>query len=188
MDHGCVNQARTADCGFAVRDDIKFAASSSVARGRRALARAIERRVTHSEQPPRPRRKHAEKRRLQAAETRLAAVRGALLRGWTSSRRGYTSQVCSVQRSCRAGVQRRADASPRARSGPSRISQLLLLSPGLVSFGLGCWQLQRREWKMEQLEERKKQLAAEALPLRALAEGDVEWDKGGSGRRQVSIG
>lgn len=28
---------------------------------------------------------------------------------------------------------------------------------------------------MEQLEERKKQLAAEALPLRALAEGDVEW-------------
>jgi len=39
------------------------------------------------------------------------------------------------------------------------------------------WQLQRREWKLEQLEERRRQLGAPPLPLRSLAAGAApgEW-------------
>jgi len=45
---------------------------------------------------------------------------------------------------------------------------LLLLLPGGAAAGLGVWQLQRREWKEEQLAERARQLAAEPLPLKSV--------------------
>jgi len=38
------------------------------------------------------------------------------------------------------------------------------------------WQLQRREWKLEQLAERERQLAQPPLPLRTLSAGEAgEW-------------
>jgi hypothetical protein len=52
--------------------------------------------------------------------------------------------------------------------GTSRASQLLLLVPGAIAAGLGAWQLQRREWKVEQLAERTRQLAADPVPMAAL--------------------
>lgn len=57
---------------------------------------------------------------------------------------------------------------------PSRAKALLLLLPGGVAAGLGAWQLQRREWKEEQLAERARQLGAEPLPLRAVAGAGVQ--------------
>ena len=59
---------------------------------------------------------------------------------------------------------------------PSRAKALLLLLPGGVAAGLGVWQLQRREWKAQQLAERTRQLAAEPLPLSAAtASAAGEW-------------
>jgi hypothetical protein len=62
-----------------------------------------------------------------------------------------------------------APARSRGGEGPSRAKALLLLLPGCAAAGLGAWQLQRREWKAEQLAERAQQLAAEPLPLAAVA-------------------
>ena len=59
---------------------------------------------------------------------------------------------------------------------PSRAKALLLLLPGGVAAGLGVWQLQRREWKAEQLAERTRQLATRPLPLSAAtAAAAGEW-------------
>jgi hypothetical protein len=62
---------------------------------------------------------------------------------------------------------------PRARrrrsGGGSRLSALLLLVPSAVAAGLGVWQLQRREWKVEVLAARTRQLSADPLPLASLA-------------------
>lgn len=58
----------------------------------------------------------------------------------------------------------------------SRASVFALLLPCAAAAGLGVWQLQRREWKAEQLQQRAKQLAADPLPLAALAATPAgEW-------------
>jgi surfeit locus 1 family protein len=62
-----------------------------------------------------------------------------------------------------------SSAGAGASGSASRASQLLLLVPGAVAAGLGAWQLQRREWKVEQLAERTRQLAADPLPMEALS-------------------
>lgn len=56
----------------------------------------------------------------------------------------------------------------RSAQGGSRLSSALLLVPCAVAGGLGVWQLQRREWKQAQLQEREEQLSAPPLSLRAL--------------------
>ena len=41
--------------------------------------------------------------------------------------------------------------------------------PCAIAGGLGVWQLQRRDWKLAQLQEREEQLSAQPLSLKALA-------------------
>lgn len=56
------------------------------------------------------------------------------------------------------------------------LSNGLLFSPGAVCAALGVWQLQRRDWKIGQLDERRTRLAEPPLSLAALAtQPSVEW-------------
>ena len=66
----------------------------------------------------------------------------------------------------------------RHSTGVSRGSALLLLLPSGVAAALGVWQLQRREWKVEQLAERARELVAEPQRLTELAAAGAalpEW-------------
>lgn len=46
-----------------------------------------------------------------------------------------------------------------------RWSAVLLFIPGLATFGLGTWQLQRRQWKVELLDYRRNRLGDAVVPL-----------------------
>eukprot|EP00252_Welwitschia_mirabilis_P006617 TRINITY_DN17506_c0_g2_i1.p1 TRINITY_DN17506_c0_g2~~TRINITY_DN17506_c0_g2_i1.p1 ORF type:complete len:342 (+),score=45.15 TRINITY_DN17506_c0_g2_i1:189-1214(+) len=49
--------------------------------------------------------------------------------------------------------------------GRTRLSGVLLYIPGVLTFGLGTWQLFRRQEKIELLEHRQKQLEQDPVPL-----------------------
>lgn len=54
---------------------------------------------------------------------------------------------------------------------------MLLFIPGLSAFGLGSWQLMRRQWKVELLEHRRNRLRDDIVPL-DLALSSVHVDSG----------
>ena len=74
----------------------------------------------------------------------------------------------AAARACLAARHLSSSAAPVSQQA-SRASVLALLLPCAAAAGLGVWQLQRREWKVDQLQQRARQLAAEPLPLAALA-------------------
>lgn len=67
----------------------------------------------------------------------------------------------------------------RSGSGSRRTpwSAALLGIPSLVAAYLGNWQLERRQWKMRLLEERREQLLAEPIDLFAVDELPPEYSR-----------
>ena len=116
--------------------------------------------------------------RLRRAASLVSHWRAATAKADASAARGFAAAAGCELAVLHRAAHRGPDASCRraVQEAPSRAKVLLLLLPGGVAAGLGVWQLQRREWKAEQLAERTRQLAAEPLPLSAAtASAASEW-------------
>ncbi|KAM3380451.1 surfeit locus protein 1 [Capsicum galapagoense] len=55
------------------------------------------------------------------------------------------------------------ETQPSEKGGPSKWSKLLLFVPGVITFGLGTWQIIRRQDKIEMLEYRQNRLRMDPL-------------------------
>ncbi|KAL6771980.1 SHY1 [Auxenochlorella protothecoides x Auxenochlorella symbiontica] len=89
------------------------------------------------------------------------------------SSRAFASQPHSVPAPRSGGV------AARSGSGSRRTpwSAALLGIPSLLAAYLGNWQLERRQWKMRLLEERREQLLAEPIDLFAVDELPPEYSR-----------
>ena len=144
------------------RDKVRRSPSSRTPHAARRQAR------TRQAKPRRARRRRDERPAAPRGKPRNTRTRGAdRPAGRTRLRDGSRVRQPALLRR----FSHRPDASSfrAVEEAPSRAKALLLLLPGGVAAGLGAWQLQRREWKVEQLAERAQQLAAEPLPLAAVA-------------------
>eukprot|EP00898_Chlorokybus_atmophyticus_P002818 jgi/Chlat1/3537/Chrsp23S03704 len=92
----------------------------------------------------------------------VAAAAASLLRRAAQSASRFVSSAAT-----QAASASEASTSGRATTG----AVLLLAAPCAAAAGLGMWQLQRRQWKVELLERRSQRLAEPPEPLGNLATG-----------------
>ncbi|KAK1275056.1 Surfeit locus protein 1 [Acorus gramineus] len=66
--------------------------------------------------------------------------------------------------------------SETLENGRGRLSRWLLFLPGAITFGLGTWQIFRRQEKIEMLEYRRKRLEMEPILWNKITSSDVDLD------------
>ncbi|KAK1324044.1 Surfeit locus protein 1 [Acorus calamus] len=66
--------------------------------------------------------------------------------------------------------------SEELQNGRGRLSRWLLFLPGAITFGLGTWQIFRRQEKIEMLEYRRKRLETEPILWNKITSSDVDLD------------
>ncbi|KAJ1438722.1 Surfeit locus 1/Shy1 [Sesbania bispinosa] len=105
------------------------------------------------------------------AELRRAAARGSVSSGHFV--RPFSSAAAT------ATVSHASDSDPTLSSSSDskgKASRWLLFLPGAITFGLGTWQIFRREEKIKTLEYREKRLQMEPLKLRSAYPSSEELD------------
>ncbi|XP_009623938.1 surfeit locus protein 1-like [Nicotiana tabacum] len=95
-----------------------------------------------------------------AASISKALTRNLLRRSGDTTRE-LQLRFCSAATS--AAAISAPETQPSEKNGPSRLSKLLLFVPGVITFGLGTWQIIRRQEKIEMLEYRQNRLRMDPL-------------------------
>ncbi|XP_056410627.1 surfeit locus protein 1 [Hyla sarda] len=104
--------------------------------------------------------------RRPALSARCPYSRCPLLRpSWTSYCTRPRSHLWTLQKCPGSGSQRSLSSTPLAESGKDPLVKWLLLLIPVVSFGLGTWQIQRRKWKLNLIQQLEAQLTSSPIAL-----------------------
>ncbi|CAN0902237.1 Surfeit locus protein 1 [Linum grandiflorum] len=99
-----------------------------------------------------------------ASISKTLANRSVLLRDYYCRRILLSSSYYSTDSSAAAAAAHLSSTPPQPNGG-KKWSRWLLFLPGAMTFGLGSWQIVRREEKIKVLEHRQKRLALEPVKL-----------------------